>query len=497
MIKDEPQEEDRLVEDEGDEENESQGVNDAEEDELDDDLDDDDYDAQAEQLAREMHEELQAQISQAYGIQQISSHSEDPILSTIRVILHHAGNDVRVQTALSNVFVSDTYSVYNLLADSLSSGQVDPSHSSALGTALLALADGNALDEIEPHTGKRKREEFDHPHRLRPPPDDDIDMRIRRAVDAVSHVLDTNRGASLNKEVVSSIHSPLHRISLFASTYAASGSVPVLYELSGLIHIIGVLHGIPIKPMPSAADLDVTPDISTAVYPCKSCPKIFSRLYDLKFHFSSRHTPSRPHHCKICSFECAHDLYLSKHIKSHSSSQGQLKYQCEGCKKRFLRRDSLRRHQSDPRSAPPCIGAMIHIIDQLKTNDMSGGGVLEEEEGEIDPGSLAEAQAAVLRLHARLYDALALGAGHDRISGGAALRALVSKSVGGGLTPGRMPPLAPYGLNEEKTRELARNVKEASEFTRARAEEDAKLESNEDNDAPKSEGLILESSVSN
>ena len=132
---------------------------------------------------------------------------------------------------------------------------------------------------------------------------------------------------------------------------------------------------------------------------------------------------------------------------------------------------------------------MVHVIDQLKTNDMSGGGVVEEEEGEIDPGALAEAQAAVLRLHARLYDALALGPGHERIAGGPALRALVSKNcvTGGSLTSARVPPLAAYGLNEEKTRELARTVKEASEVTRARAEEDAKLETDDDHDALKSE----------
>ncbi|KAF9507484.1 hypothetical protein BS47DRAFT_1488802 [Hydnum rufescens UP504] len=438
-----------------------------------------------------MHEELQAQISQAYASQEHVPQSDDPIISTIQIILNHARNDARVLAALSNAFVSDTYSVYNSLVDSLSSGKIDTSYAHALSSALLSLADGNTLDEVEPYRGKRKREESDHPHRVPPPPPgSDIDVRIRDAVDAVSHVLDMNRGVSLNEGIVGSIHSPLHRISLFASTYAGSGSVPVLYELFGLIHVMGILHGYPINPTSSAPDTDSVIDISTTVYPCKSCPKVFSHLYDLNFHDSSRHTSSRPHRCNICSFTCAHDFYLSKHSKVHESPQGQLQYQCRGCKKRFLRRDSVRRHQSDPRSAPGCLDVIIRVIDQTQIGVPPGGGMDEEEEGEIDPGALAEAQAAVLRLHARLYDALALGPGHERIRGGAALRALVSKNsvAGGNLGPARIPPLAAYGLNEDRTRELARIVMETSEAARTRAEEEAKQEASTYHDTPRSEG---------
>ncbi|KAI9314817.1 hypothetical protein BX666DRAFT_1825368, partial [Dichotomocladium elegans] len=81
---------------------------------------------------------------------------------------------------------------------------------------------------------------------------------------------------------------------------------------------------------------------ANAIYHCPACTKQFTRPYNLKSHMRT-HTNERPYVCdhEGCQWKFARPHDLKRHQLLHS---GHKPHECPHCKKRFGRRDALRRH---------------------------------------------------------------------------------------------------------------------------------------------------------
>lgn len=466
-----------------DDEKGNEGFNEEGEEEYDDELEEDELDsdddaeaeAHAEMLARQMREQLQAEIERAYG-----TLPEDPIISTIKVILQAAESNDLIRFTLDAIHFTRDYSVFGFLKESVEAGGVKEAYVGKLASLLEALADGTTLNEIEPLdtiNGKRPLDAEQAPSpqpvkkmRLTSLPSDPhvkFNALIKEAVDKTSAVLDYKPKSLLDRPQVLSIQLSLHRIFLFSTTAAKATGVPVLHQVGGLAQVLGVLHAVQITPAVHA-------DLSTAVFTCSSCKKSFSDLSCLQTHESNAHNPSRPHKCEQCclGFETEHSLNDHSQDVHGGVNPTILQYTCDGCRQNFPDRDAIRNHQNDPRSYPSCADGVIHVIESV-----AGTPILEV--GELPQSVLTDAQAAVLRLHARLQERVEQFLDHPvsgkakrnvsaRGGGWQALGLLVSRCVdpnqplsamsGAGVSPSQ---LVQYGLSESQATTVNRVIHES------------------------------------
>ncbi|KAF8339843.1 uncharacterized protein EI90DRAFT_3037963 [Cantharellus anzutake] len=433
--------------------------------------------AHAEMLARRMREQLQAEIEKAYAIP-----PEDPIVSTIKLILQAAESNDRIRVTLDAIHFTRDHSVYGILKESLEAGGVSDTYTGKLASLLEALADGTTLNEIEPLdaiNGKRPldtdRSVPDQPTkrpRLTPSPLSDHHVKfntlIKEAVDKTSAVLDSTTKSPLDRSQVLSIQVPLHRIFLFSSTAAKATGVPVLHQVGGLAQVLGALHAVQITPV-------VNSDLSTAVFTCPPCKKSFSALSYLRTHESHMHNSSRPFKCDQCCI--GFETLSSSNDHSRAVHGGMkptlLQYTCDSCHQNFPDRDAIRNHQNDPCSYPSCADGVIRVIESL-----AGTPFLEA--GELPQTILTEAQASVLRLHAQLQERVEQLLDHSvpgkakrniggRVGGWQALGLIVSQCVDPNHT---LPPplsnasalplqLVQYGLSEVQASAVNKAIKEA------------------------------------
>ncbi|KZT05161.1 uncharacterized protein LAESUDRAFT_715178 [Laetiporus sulphureus 93-53] len=412
-----------------------------------------------------------------------------------------------------------------------------------------------------------KRVAFDQP---------DLRHLISEAVRTIMRVLAPDSSApghhALNGALISSIHVQLHQVFLFAVTSSPRGGqrTAALQELAGLIQMIGVLSSTPIgshgaSPAPAPSTTWSNPynapaappssDLGAAVYPClmPTCTKIFHRLYSLRAHQRLHTLVDRPFRCAHCpaSFVRNHDL--KRHEKLHERRA----WRCSGCGKVFSRRDAIKRHKDSRGRAggrdggvepgigeSTCAYAEIEEVEVEKAvgdeeasrrtklwNEIVAtqlAGALHAaaspadrdagppEEGEVDPGVVAEAQTIVLQLHGLLKVYVARGLGHPPPVPGRQLPPPVSHSnqttlasviaqsqqfqfqssppiaVGPSTAPststmnpvdqGQSTSDAPQSslsslpLSEEQTRQLEQAIAQAALAAQAQAEKEAALE---------------------
>ncbi len=470
------------------EEGEEEYDDELEEDELASD-DDAEAEAHAEMLARQMREQLQAEIEKEYG-----APPGDPIISTIQVILQAAETNDLIRVTLDAIHLTRDHSVLGFLKESVEAGRVQEAYVGKLASLLEALADGTTLNEIEPldtANGKRPLDAEYTPSpqptkktRLTSPsgPHVKFNALIREAVDKTSAVLDFKPKSLLDRPQVLSVQLSLHRIFLFSSTAAKATGVPVLHQVGGLAQVLGVLHAVQITPAVHA-------DLSTAVFTCSSCRKSFSGLSYLQIHESNIHNPSRPHKCDQCclGFETADSL--NDHLQDVHGGVNLtvLQYTCDGCRQNFSDRDTIRNHQNDPLSHPSCADAIIRVIESVVDTPVL-------EVGELPQAILANAQAAVLRLHARLQERVEQFLDHSmsgkakrnvgaRGGGWQALGFMVSRCVdptqplsamsGAGVSPSQ---LVQYGLSESQATAVNKVITESWRAVSEAALEEAGVE---------------------
>ncbi|KZT66180.1 hypothetical protein DAEQUDRAFT_477052 [Daedalea quercina L-15889] len=288
----------------------------------------------------------------------------------------------------------------------------------------------------------------------------------------------------IQPHLITSIHPQLHQIFLFAVTSAprAGDRAAALQELAGLIQMLGVLSGIQIGSYSSASSTShpadwtqppggSAPDIGTAIYPCMTCPKVFRRLFSLKAHQRVHLLVDRPFRCELCvaSFARSHDL--KRHARLHEPRA----YRCGGCGKVFSRRDAIKRHQDNRRaggvgraegvcayaeveevevdkneaeedalrrtkmwdgiaaSASVHGGAPVYTGQSLRPDDV-------QEEGEMHPGIVLEAQSIVLGLHPLLHDYVTKVLGHTPVLQNPILPSVTSQSVAAPSATSAHPP---------------------------------------------------------
>jgi len=362
----------------------------------------------------------------------------------------------------------------------------------------------------------------------------DLTTQIGHAT-AIIHAALTHsvvQGIPLDANILASIQAPLHHVFLFAATSAVAGgaaNVPILQEISGLIQILGVLHGVTIAPPATFTPFAQTHpnpsiptnqietvqshfvDIGTAVYPClfPSCGKTFSRLFHLRTH-QEAHSFGKPFQCPHCSVAFTRKHDLKRHIKSHNTTV----FRCGGCFRTFTRRDALKRHKTNKKSLPACVESPFEetIADdsELTSSSRRVKAVTPPppepadsiEEGELKKDLIIQTQNAVMILHPLLQGhvmhALATQNTLHNMSQESA-RAQPAHGVFpqvASLPPPVVPPedavpalLSGYNLNEEQTSLLQKAIAVAHEAARAQAELEAQLELGDDWDGPEEEDL--------
>lgn len=404
---------------------------------------------------------------------QITPKKEEAALATMKEILSFANKDVLVRKTLATAIipVPNADNVLDLLTRSVASRTIPKSLAKPLSNLLVTLARSDALFSTLRHSnapalhldkGKRKRDGIDDSQAREEPASKrvfygqpDLLARVTDAVRIVTQTLGVHSVASpLDPSVVKSIQLQLHQIFLFAVTSSAVGGtrMNLLQEISGLVQVIGVLSGIQIGPtadshtetaqnqlpkiIPGVSSLSTNStapsiqkgDIGTAVYPCTTCRKIFSRLFSLRYH-QRVHGSDRSYQCTICSVTFVRSHDLKRHAKLHEKTT----WKCTGCDKSFSRRDAITRHQNTSRNrgleGQACVnGDIVEVeldegteksvrerqgkfsgdtivnqasvagYDALQSNEPEGP----EEEGEVRQEIIARAQEVVMSLHGLL-----------------------------------------------------------------------------------------------
>lgn len=457
----------------------------------DEEEDDDDADAEAEEIARRLRDQLWADINAARANANASaviptvpavvpppeivqtqprSKKEEAALFTMRAILTFADKYDLVRTSLTSAIVPDSNgdNVLDLLARCAASGTIPKSVAKPLSHLLVSLARSDALFSSLRHSnapaiqldkGKRKRDVVDEQDdaRVHKRPfytHHDMQAQVTEAVRVVTQALSAAGATThpLEPALVKSIQLQLHQIFLFAVTSSARGGTDMnaLQEICGLIQVIGVLSGIQIGPTPDAISQPaqqpsgqpsnanratsapaIPPvqagDIGTAVYPCPTCRKIFSRLYSLRAHLRI-HGPERPFHCTSCPATFARSYDLKRHTKLHDKTA----WRCSGCDKMFSRRDAIKRHKNTALNrgilGEACVNGEVEEVEQNRGEEKSlkdnrqvriwgdtvanqTSGVMEYsssseegplEEGEVRTDVIARLQSIVMSLHGLL-----------------------------------------------------------------------------------------------
>lgn len=365
-----------------------------------DELDEDDeYDseaeAQAEALAQQMTDQLAAEIGKVYHFK--SDGTADPIVPVIRHLLELASSEPRLQSALTETRIVDAeqHSILDLLSNYLTSGQLSDSHTLALSRGLLNLLNTPLIEELEPITviGKRKRDQQEHAPLAAPTPppqpSNNIESRIRAAVDTVHRELISSLEAGPTGQLSPSIKPQLGQIYQFTTTYAdaaESSSSYLLRQISKLIKDTEILDRSQLAYPPI-----VDKNTSTAVFPCyrHPCSKLFASTSALTAHSRTHATSS---------------TVDPKPKAAPPKVTITLQYQCDACKDLFSGRDALRRHQDN--ASPACTDATANVIEHREetSSNASGGGSAAHEDGELDPEMLARAQDTVVRLQEPLKE---------------------------------------------------------------------------------------------
>jgi hypothetical protein len=418
----------------------------------------------------------------------IPSKKEEAAITTMKAILAFAEKDTLVRNTLASAIVpeSNGNNVLDLLARSVALGTIPKAVAKPLSHLLVSLASSDVLFSTLRHSnapaiqldkGKRKREEdwSQNDERTFKRPfygHHDLQTQVTDAVRIVTQALSAPSATSrsLDPALVASIQLQLHQIFLFAVTSSAGGGpdMNALQEICGLIQVIGVVSGIQIGPTPGANAPPRPPpsqqqphkpslpspnpivqmpqpgpssvqigDIGTAVYPCPTCRKSFSRLFSLRTH-QHLHGPDRPFSCTACPASFARAYDLKRHVKVHDKTA----WKCTGCDKMFSRPDAIKRHKNSTRNRggqeDACANGAIEEVElgegevrsakdgrHAKTwSDAVGNqvsGVTEyslsaedgpPEEGEVRMDVIARVQSAVMSLHGLLsaHVATTLGA---------------------------------------------------------------------------------------
>ena len=413
------------------------------------------------------------------------SKKEEAAITTMKAILAFAERDALVRNTLASALIpeSNGNNVLDLMTHSVASGTIPKAVAKPLSHLLVSLARSEALFSTLRHSnapalqldkGKRKRNEAedssqnDGPASKRPFLGyNDLQTQVTDAVRIVTQTLSAHSVTSrpLDPALVASIQLQLHQIFLFAVTSSAGGGpdMNALQEISGLIQVVGVVSGIQIGPTPDANALQQPPqpqnltlsssnatsqfsepapssvqigDIGTAVYPCPTCRKSFSRLFSLRTH-QRIHDPDRPFSCTFCPASFARAYDLKRHVKVHDKTA----WKCAGCDKMFSRPDAIKRHKNSAKSrgsqGEACANGAIQEVEldegerfakdgrHAKTWVDSVGnqpsGITEysmsaedgpPEEGEVRMDVVARLQSAVMSLHGLLsaHVATTLGA---------------------------------------------------------------------------------------
>ncbi|KAG8875412.1 Metallothionein expression activator, partial [Tulasnella sp. 331] len=345
-----------------------------------------------------------------------------------------------------------------------------------------------------------------------PPPSNSLVEYVFQAINIVHNLLSHNV-RPLTQEGLLSIQGPLHQVFLFCATSAVSPNTQdpgTLQEITGLVHILGILHQITIAPPSTVLPLarthqtiynSGTPlptrhlravqssfmDIGTAVYPClyPACGKTFAKLYHLRKH-EATHSFDRPFKCSMCPAAFARKHDLQRHDKSHSS----IVYKCGGCRRTFTRRDALRRHMVNVKAKEGCRDGTMEEVEadasdvhatsrrvRVMPPPQAAGSLGGVEEGELSRDAVAQAQASVRILlpflQRHVAEKLAPSASgipppHPSSTGASDATSLPSAATS--------LLLSGFNLTEEQTGLLEKAIAEASEAARAQAELEAQLE---------------------
>ncbi|KAF7967537.1 hypothetical protein HWV62_33998 [Athelia sp. TMB] len=509
------------------------------------------------------------------------SKKEEAAIATMEAIVAFAEKDATVRAILEFAILPDSHgdNVFSIISRSAASRTVPKSIAKSLSNLLVSLARSDTLFSTLRHSnagvvpsdkGKRKRDDEedtsqkDNSSTKRPfVAPSDLQTQIEDAVRAVTQALSALGSTSrpLEHALVASVQQQLHQIFLFAVTSSAGGgtNANALQEISGLIQVIGVLSGIQIGPTADTpAEQSPNPpestaqssntnshslqvgDIGTAVYPCPTCDKSFSRLYSLRAH-QRIHSAERPYVCTSCDAAFARLYDLRRHAGVHETAS----WVCTGCDKPFSRSDAVKRHQDSARGRADGTGdACAHgEIREAHAGDTGadtrdgdhgdpigdpGSGLADREaaeEGEIQHDVIARVQDAVLSLQGLLSTQVAatLGAppgseatpSADPSVGQATLASVIARAqqqnipvrpieTGAEARPagsdapmdvgsaplrdqrlsqepeGSAPSLASYGLSSDQALLLEQAIANAAAAAQAQAEAEAALEEGEE-----------------
>ena len=95
---------------------------------------------------------------------------------------------------------------------------------------------------------------------------------------------------------------------------------------------------------------------------CDTCGRGFRRLSELQRHMTL-HTEEKPYQCSICGKEFRNFSVLREHTLRHL---GQSKYICERCGKKYYKKTHLMRHLRSDRDCTKCKYCLITMADPLE-----------------------------------------------------------------------------------------------------------------------------------
>ncbi|CAE6519534.1 unnamed protein product [Rhizoctonia solani] len=402
----------------------------------------------------------------------------DPMIETIKTMLSLALSEPHVHYALMTTIVpgpvANGANLYTILSNSVMEGRVNPELAQPLSILISALASGSVLVASEHQYThptsqdvgtqnsplKRKRDPTDEgqawpvhppynpsvqpaptPQPTRAQPSEELVTRIQSATSGILQVLDPLLaiGQTLNQSVVSSVRRQLHQVYSFVSTcpqqHEGTSGGGTLQEIGGLIQVIGILNEVPIaQAAEDPTNFDAGPPGSnrtttgTSIYPCATCPKVFSKLSLLRTH-ERTHSEGRPYRCEYtgCPASFARNHDLRRHEKSHERQM----FRCGGCDRLFSRRDALRRHKANDKALDECREAPMDAstvtydgdlprVTRVWQNHPESGDWPKEsefEEGEIQPEAIANARYTVGTLYQTLQRHVSKGLNTGGITG--------------------------------------------------------------------------------